>query len=218
MTQIINPNNSLNYTSNDNCIYILGDFERKSMGDLIGNISTMIRQLPTEPMYKAHEQIVCPYDEFAVNNPIIDIFIDSNGGDTNMLNDISTLLNIAKMRGAIIRTTVLSRAYSCGSLLAIQGTPGFRIMSQNAEHMIHFGSFGVHADSEKMAKHVLENTLRKKEMTHDKYKTYTNMSSKDIKRLTKSEGEFWDAQKCLNNGLCDWIIGENGKLIGRGQR
>lgn len=74
------------------------------------------------------------------------------------------------------------------------------------------------ADSEKMAKHILENALRKKEITHDKYKTYTKMSPKDIKRLTTSEGEYWDAQKCLNNGLCDWIIGENGKLIGRGQR
>lgn len=218
MTQIINPNKSPNYISDDNSIYILGDFEHKTMSELIGHISTMIRQLPTEPIYKANQKIVSPYDAFAVSNPIIDIFIDSNGGDTNMLNDISTLLNIAKMRGAIIRTTVLSRAYSCGSLLAIQGTPGFRIMSHCAQHMIHFGSFGVQADSEKMAKHILENALRKKEITHDRYKTYTKMSPKDIKRLTTSEGEYWDAQKCLNNGLCDWIIGENGKLIGRGQR
>lgn len=218
MTQIINPNRSLNYVSDDRSIYILGSFDRDTMGDLIGQISTMIQSLPPEPIYKADKKIVSPYDISAVSNPIIDIFIDSTGGDTNMLNNISTLLNIAKMNGAIIRTTVLSRAYSCGSLLAIQGTPGFRIMSHRAQHMIHFGSLGIQADSERMAKHVLENTLRKKEITHDKYKIHTKMSPKDLKRLTAAEGEYWDAQKCLNNGLCDWIIGENGILIGRGQR
>lgn len=218
MTQIINSSKSSSYVTDNNQIYILGEFERSHMTELIGNINNIVLELPNEPIYKASTKITSPYDTDLINNPIIDIFIDSNGGDTNMLNNISTLLNIAKMRGAIIRTTVLSRAHSCGSLLAIQGTPGFRIMSHDAQHMIHFGGMCISAQSEPMARHALENMLHRKQITHNKYKTYTKMSNKDINRLTSSEGEYWDAEKCLTNSLCDWIIGENGILIGRGQR
>lgn len=215
LSQQVNESRQLNYVSLNGSIYILGDFDRKSMNELIGHISNMIQELPITPKYAAKGTITSPYDTTGIKNPIIDIYIDSNGGDTNMLRDISTLLNIAKSRGAIIRTTVLSRAYSCGSMLAIQGTPGFRIMSTDATHLIHFGSINMLAQSEQMLDHLAAHNKEIKKQTHSKYATYTKLPKKEIQRLTTTEGEFLNAQKCLEYGLCDWLIGENGVLTGR---
>lgn len=218
MAEIINKSRSQNYIMNDRSIYILDKFKADTMNELIGNISAMIRELPATPIYKSSTEIISPYETRDIKNPIIDIFIDSNGGDVNMLNNLSTLLNFAKARGAIIRTTVLSCAYSCGSLLAIQGTPGFRIMSYTAEHMIHFGSLGIYAESEKMAVHLINRSFEKKALSQKKYKTYTKIPHNKIEELSTTEGEFWDAKKCLEYSLCDWILGENGKLFGRDSR
>ena len=218
MAELINKSKSQNYVMSDKSIYILDDFRKDTMNELIGIISTMIRELPSAPTYNATTKIISPYETEDIKNPIIDIFIDSNGGDTNMLNNLSTLLNFAKARGAIIRTTVLSRAYSCGSLLAIQGTPGFRIMSHAAEHMIHFGSLGLYAESEKMVLHLIERQLERKRLTHDKYKTYTKIPHNKLEDLSKTEGEIWDAEECLEYSLCDWILGENGILTSRNSR
>lgn len=217
MAKIISNSKAKNYIMEDNSIYILDDFELNSMNELIGNLSAMIRELPVVPIYESKSTIISPYNT-TDKNPIIDIFIDSNGGSTRVLRDISTLLNYAKARGAIIRTTVLSCAYSCGSLLAIQGTPGFRIMAHDAEHMIHFGSSSIYAESQQMMEHLMERSLNNKKIVNKKYETYTKLPKDKIEELTTTEGRFLTAEECLKYNLCDWILGENGQLTGRDSR
>ena len=213
----INTNNSSCFMTNDNTIYVLGDFTLANMGAILGRLGTYIyNRMPTAPIYTLDTKIESPYSiNNSDNRPVIDIFIDSPGGETRLLQDLTTLLNIAKLRGAIIRTTVLSCAFSCGSMLAIQGTPGFRIMAEHARHLVHFGSMRFGGSSETQLKSEEKNARSYKDFSQSLYSSYTKMPEKMIKKLCSAEGDFLDTSQCLEHSLCDWIIGEHGQLKGR---
>lgn len=208
---IINNSRSNNYIAGSQ-IYILGDFSNKEMNELVGNLGNYIFSLPPYPIYKMSTKITSPYNTKDIKNPIIDIFIDSCGGATNSLQNISSLLNIAKSRGAIIRTTVLSRAFSCGSLLAIQGTPGFRIMAHDARHLIHFGSASMSVSNPEDILIRAQQIAEHKKIINEKYKTHTKIQAKQLEKMMHCESGYLTAQECLEMKICDWIIGENGKI------
>ena len=227
MSQIItmNASRSPNYIvkiDNSNSeryqIYMLGGFNYENTAELIGNLGAIVQDLPHRPIYKQSSKLVSPYniDRDEKAPAIIDIFIDSNGGNTRILHDITTLLNIAKMRGAIIRTTVLSGAYSCGSILAIQGTPGFRIMSQNAEHLVHYGRLSLDVTSESNKDEALQFINRSKDKIFSAYEEHTKIPSKILNEIKEySLDKHFDANTCLKYKLCDWIITDTGILKGR---
>lgn len=211
---LINASRSPCYMIGDRTLHIYGDFNQTNMTELIGRLSYNIHNtIPVAPVYDISTKIDSPYNIDNSQHPIIDIFIDSNGGDTRMLQNLTTLLNIAKMRGAIVRTTVLSRAYSCGSMLAIQGTPGFRIMPEYGTHMIHFGSSSVSGSSETELEKRLKNSKLLKAYNQKLYSTYTKMTEQEIEQLCSTEGDYLDAKRCKRLGLCDWIVDLNSKLI-----
>lgn len=211
---MVNDSHSSCYMINGTQFYILDNFDKKNMAELIGQLGNAIYKLPVMSMYDTTTKVTSPYD-INIKNPVIDIFIDSPGGDGDLLRDISTLLNIAKHRGAIIRTTVLSRASSCGSLLAIQGTPGFRIMSHAGQHFIHFGSAGTTVRSQEDLDKIKEMLQYKKDITHATYLTHTNITKKQLDTFMKNESSYLSAEECLKLNMCDWIIGEHGQLKGR---
>ena len=215
--KIINASNSGNYVS-DNKVFILDDFLSKTSNELIGNLSDMVFSLPQTSLYQTDTQIISPYDITNDTHPIIDVFINSAGGDGKILDSIVALLGIAKSGGAIIRTTVLGRAASCGSLLAITGTPGYRIMYSQSYHFIHFGTHNTRIQKEEeielAAKYIKKTTDNKFNM----YLEHTYLTQKDLKKLQSNEMGNLSAQDCLNKGLCDWIITDFGHIIGRGQR
>lgn len=208
---IINDSHSDNYI-NGTQVYILGDFSSKEMNELTGNLGELIFSLEPMPIYHSSGTITSPYDTKNIKNPIIDIFIDSTGGTENALQNLSALLNIAKSRGTIIRTTVLSRAFSAGSLLAIQGTPGFRIMAHDARHMIHYGSTSLVAKNPDDIGIMATQIAAQKDAIIGKYQTYTKIPQKKLDVLMRCESGFLTAPECLEMKLCDWIIGENGKI------
>ncbi len=209
---IINTSRSNSFI-NQNQIYILGDFSSKEMNELTGNLGDLIFELQPMPAYRSSGTITSPYDTKNIKNPIIDIFINSTGGDISALQNLSTLLNIAKFRGAIIRTTVLARAFSCGSLLAIQGTPGFRIMAHDARHLVHFGSATLSISNPDDLEPRAQQIAAFKEIINEKYKTYAKIPKKQLNTMRRCESGYLTAPECLKYGLCDWIIGERGKLI-----
>lgn len=231
MTQIttLNASRARNFlinagdsTTDKYLVYILGGFDAENTTELIGNLGAIVSNMPQRPIYNQKAKIVSPYDIDDVANidentpPIIDVFIDSNGGKMRILDDISTLLSMAKMRGAIIRTTVLSAAYSCGSLLAIQGTPGYRIMSQNAAHLIHFGSATIDVHSEKCEELAIRSIENHKNKVFSRYKNYTKIPTKILNETRQSRIDtVLNAEECLKHRVCDWILCENGQLKGR---
>ncbi len=209
---IINNSRSNSYICGTQ-VYILSDFCSKEMNELTGNLGNLIFSLPEHPIYRMSGKLTSPYDTRNIKNPIIDIFIDSAGGSSSELQNLSTLLNIAKSRGAIIRTTVLSRAFSCGSLLAIQGTPGFRIMAHDARNLIHFGSAGFSISNPDDLDIRTQQVAAHKKIVLDKYKIYAKIPQKKLDKMMRCESGYLTANECIGYGLCDWIISERGKLI-----
>jgi hypothetical protein len=134
--------------------------------------------------YKCQTKLKSPYDIDTSKHNVIDVFINSNGGDVTILNSISTLLGIAKSKGAIIRTTVCGKAYSCGSALAITGTPGFRIMYANAYHLVHFGTQTRTAKQESEIESVT-NSMKEHHTNWNKQRNKTN-----YRKLSTNESEF----------------------------
>ncbi len=210
----INSSQAMNYIIG-NQVYILGDFEDEEMNEMIGELGNLVLKLPQMPKYNTSIKIESPYSIDDSQRPVIDFFIDSCGGYVHLLNDISTLINLAKYKGAIIRTTVLSSAYSCGSLLAIQGTPGYRIMAHDAQHLVHFGTNVVQVTTENEIPERTRHMREGKRTMLSKYKTHTKISDEELNKYKNCETGYINAKRCLRLEFCDWIIGENGELIGR---
>lgn len=201
-----------NFATNDNKIFILGRFSDEETNEMIGHLACMVYSMKPCNMYSMPATITNPYDLGDSDRPVIDVYINSPGGSGEILHSISTLLSIAKSRGALVRTTVLGIAASCGSLLAIQGTPGFRIMYSKAYHFVHFGRHGLSARTQEevnmMAMHITEYTTE----TLKLYTDHTKLTQRDLDRLTKNECGHLNANECLQYGLCDWVIDDFGKL------
>lgn len=214
--ETINSSNSYNYIiySKDHPlnpqINILGSFDDKQMNELIAELHNIVIKLPKKPIYEMSTKIKSPYDIEDKERPVLDIIINSNGGFTMILKGIYTILNLAKARGAIIRTNVIGAARSCGSLLAIAGTPGFRIMGEDTTHLIHWGGAALSAKSDEELKVRSCTVKREKEQMRNKYKKYTNIPESKLKKCMENDGIEIDAKTCLEWGICDWIISEKG--------
>ena len=199
----------------DKQVFILGGFDPQETNQMIGELAKMVQSLPIHPIYNTKHEQTSPYDTKDIINPIIDIYINSNGGDASILHSISALLSIARSRGAIIRTTVLCKATSCGSLLAVQGTPGFRIMNEYATHMIHFGASRVRVEKEdeiKLATKYMQQTHKKME---DIYLKHTGLTQAQLKKIMKNEHGHLFPDECLQHNICDWVIDTFGNIRGK---
>ena len=197
-----------------NSVFILDDFRTTTTNEMIGNLSDLVMNLEPRAEYKCKGTLKSPYDIDTKQYNIIDVFINSNGGDVTILNTITTLLGIAKSKGAIIRTTVCSKAYSCGSALAIMGTPGFRIMYSNAYHLVHFGSQSRTAKLESEIDSVTNNMKENHANWKNLYLNNTKITPKELKKLM-SKDSFVTANDALKFSFADWIINEKGIIHNR---
>lgn len=194
-----------------NSVFILEDFRSATTNEMIGALSDLVTNLEPRDEYKCTVTLKSPYDIDTKQYNVIDVFINSNGGDITILNTITTLLSIAKSKGAIVRTTVCGKAYSCGSALAILGTPGFRIMYSNAYHLVHFGTQSRTAKLESEIESVTNNMKEHYANWSNLYLNNTNVTPKEIKKMM-SKDTFITADKALKLSFCDWIINEKGLI------
>ena len=213
-SKLLNSGKFENFAS-ENKIFIMDTFASETTNEMIGNLADIVMSIEPQPIYQVNGKINSPYELDYATRPVIDVFINSGGGDGFILNSIISLLSIAKSRGAIIRTTVIGRAASCASMLAITGTPGYRIMYDQSYHLVHFGSHNLRAtksdEIDSSAQHI-------KHMTADKNGLYlknTNIKPNELKKLQSNEKGYVYSKECLDKGLCDWIIDECGNLTGR---
>lgn len=135
----------------------------------------------------------------------LNIVINSPGGSADVMNQISALITMSKLRNIKVVTWVLGWAASAGSLIAVQGED--RWMSRNAFHMIHFGSiwenFTKETELEKSFKFTQEYTKRMQRIYLD---NCPKLTEEKLKTLEEDEmGRLW-ADECLKLGICDHII------------
>ena len=193
-------------------------FDKISMdkcAEMMGNMAQIITQLPTKPIDTMSAKITSPYD-ISPDKFVFDIMINSGGGDVNVYKTISALFALAKSRGAIVRTQNMGGASSCASMLAIQGTPGYRIMADTAYNYIHFGKTTLTIEREGELEIATQNVKINRAQVRKIYQEYTKLTPDEIENFTSLEGagELF-ATECLEKHLCDWILTCDGRLIGR---
>ncbi len=212
--QIINASRSPSYIAGRK-IFIQGRFD-DGFNELIGNVSNMVDGLEWRPAPQINlSQITNPYN-IDPDVPVIDVYISSGGGEDAKLMSLMTQLNLARARGAIIRTTVMSHACSCASALAIQGTPGFRIMYENSYNLIHYGRNNFSIDREGEAKQALKNAEEHSRMFNQVYLKYTSLTPRELEKFMHTEqGQIFPTE-CLKKKLCDWILTSDGTFLRRG--
>jgi len=219
MPEILNKSGQMNYVSG-NKIFLLDDFKSQTTAELLGNMSNMIDALPwspvfTEtPLFAESAKLKNPYNLPTEYPPVVDIYINSPGGINNILTSVTSLLNLARAKGAIIRTNVIGMAGSCASILAVQGTPNFRIMYDVSYHMIHFGQSHMTAARNNEIETAARNAKRTREKIRQIYLDNTRITPNALKKYYEVEGSgTMTAQECLKHGVCDWIVSPQGIFI-----
>ena len=196
-------------------VQIFDKIRDETCGEMIGNLAQIIAQLPMqEPIDTASIQIESPY-EISQDRFVFNVVINSGGGDVMVGRSIASMFALAKSRGAIIRTHNIGRAASAASWLAIQGTPGYRIMSADAYNLIHYGCVSVSGSRDQELEIETQNSKKSKKLLFDTYEKYTKLTQKEVKKYISVEnsGKLF-APECLDKYLCDWILTSDGHLIG----
>lgn len=225
MTFDIKPSKMLNESKQGNFVFapvggicnvqIFDEIDMETCCELIGNLTQIINQLPAKHVGSMPTKIISPYD-IASDRFVFDVSINSPGGDVMAYKAIMSTFGLAKSRGAIIRTYNIGMAASCASMIAIQGTPGYRIMSDSAYNFVHYGRSRVSGGRENELEIATQNTKKDREQIFSIYEKCTRLTQNELERYKTIEnsGQLF-AKQCLNKGLCDWILTYDGRLIGR---
>lgn len=188
----------------------------ESTSEMIGQLAQIISQLPMQkPIETISTKIVSPYD-ISSNVFVFDVAINSGGGETSAARGIASMFALAKSRGAIVRTHNVGQAASAASWLAIQGTPGYRIMSEDAFNFVHYGKASICAARENEMEIAAQKSKKSRDMLFATYEKYTKLTKAELERYKSVEnsGQLF-AKQCLSKHLCDWILMSDGQLIGR---
>lgn len=198
-----------------NSIFLYDTINQDTCAELIGELAEMVANLKAQPKTASDlATIKSPY-ELNKQTQVLDIFINSPGGSCSFMDSIMTFVNIARSKGAIIRTTVTGRACSCASQIAIQGTPGFRIMYENAYNLIHYGNTSINVSAEGEVERAAQNEKQLRQHQSDTYKKFTKLTTKEIAKCMATEHHVFSAKQCLEKNMCDWILTDMGTFIQR---
>lgn len=190
-------NSIFNYMQDTN-IFILDCLNTVNCANLIGDLAAFSKNAGQKQADKK--------DQF------LNIYINSNGGNTNILFTIQGLLTNIRNSGYKIRTNVYGEAKSCASMLAIMGDKGHRTMSEFATHLVHFGT-----TTTKITKSTEIEKAKKYSDNHIKnmksfYLRNTKITEKHLNKLMEDEFGFLNAEECLKLHFCDKILMLDGTI------
>jgi len=203
--------NDLTNTMTNNNIYILTTINAETTNQLIGQLSAWVDKLS----FKNYKQkIYSPYEKIPIDIPILNVYINSNGGKINIMQSLLTLFNMASAHGTIIKTYNLAHADSSASMIAVSGTHGYRYMAENAYNYIHFGSFSSTTSHTDEIKILTKGIKIFEKTTQTIYLNNTKLTQKELTKYynTEGAGQLY-AKECLTKGICDWIITNDGRFI-----
>lgn len=196
-------------------VQIFDKISMEKCAEMLGNLAQIITLLPTKPIVTVPAKIISPYD-ISSDTFVFDVAINSGGGELNAYNAIASMFAQAKARGAIVRTQNVGQASSAASMLAIQGTPGYRIMYENAFVFIHYGKSTEITERINEQEINAKNTKAFRNKVSEIYTKCTKLTAQEVEKYktTEGSGQLF-AKRCLSKHLCDWILTYDGQLIGR---
>jgi len=175
--------------SDDNRIYIIGEFDEEMENGLVWYITKKIKELKDR------------------KDAELEVYINSPGGNGYLLVHLVELLEQAKREGITVKTIVTGHAYSCGSLLAVVGTPGHRYISKYGEHLLHYGSFDGGRKYTPMQ--IDRDSARWKRWTKQLLKHYEKYAEvPDLEEHMKDDNFWVQASDCIKWKLADKYIEE----------
>jgi ATP-dependent protease ClpP protease subunit len=154
------------------------------------------------------EKIIAPFIELIdrksnLKNPgQVHIYVSSYGGLVQYGFDFIQQMERAKDAGITVNTYVSSVACSCGSLIAVAGTPGKRYIGERAYHLLHFMRGSDYAHNPIMMERNFENGKFWHKVLLDIYKKYTKIQKLEEKLLADNY-MVNGAAACIKAGLAD---------------
>lgn len=172
---------------NEDNVFILNDFDDSMESNLVLDLTLEVEK------------------QIGKVNGHIDLWVNSFGGYTHLVNHMIQLLEIAKREGVTVRTIVPAIAFSAGSMIAIAGSEGERYIARDAEHLIHYGrTMGTQEETPKQVERWSAYKDRDFKRLFNHYQKFARVPNLDIEMM--DDGFFIPAAKCIKFGLADKYI------------
>lgn len=133
----------------------------------------------------------------------IEVIINSEGGDCSVLKSYLDAFEYAKSEGVTVKTHVSGIAASCGSLLAIAGSPGHRSMSAHSEHYMHLGSAGFRTHTDLELERMTGQVQRHFDFVRGMYAKYAKVPN--LRKKLETDHLFVDAETAKQWKLVDTV-------------
>lgn len=199
----------------ENMIFMCTEITEETTNKMTANLIEWVSKLKpakAEILAKNTTTIISPYDEWPENQPVLEVYLQTPGGEIPVAQSIMSLFKMARAKGTIIKTINLSKAASCGSLLAVSGTKGYRYMAEDAYNLIHYGARGGTSTRDGEAERMLQRNNETTNILKKIYLDNTQLSLKEINKYFTFEGAGrLNAKACLEKGICDFVIKNNGQ-------
>lgn len=144
-------------------------------------------------------------DKLSGQGKTITMNIDSPGGSVDAGMSIYDTMNFVQAEyGVAISTVGLGMNMSMGSFLLCAGTPGYRCIMPNSDHMVHQPSAGSQGKVSDMGitQDVVDELKQRLTML---YVAHTKMNYEQAKQICHHDS-FLRAEECLELGLVDKIL------------
>jgi ATP-dependent Clp protease protease subunit len=135
----------------------------------------------------------------------ITMYVDSPGGSVNAGMSIYDTMNFVQAKyGVPIRTIGMGMNMSMGSFLLCAGTPGYRSILPNADHMVHQPSAGSQGKVSDMG--ITQDCVEEvKQRLALLYAAHSKMTYEQVRQLSDRDS-FLRAEECVTLGLVDRIM------------
>ena len=203
--------NELKNIMKNNNIWILTTINDETTSGLIQQLTEYINSIKKVSL---PHKIYAPYETIPSTTPVLNVYINSCGGKTLVLQSILSMFHQASAMGTIIKTYNIAHADSSASMIAVSGTKGYRYMAEDAYNIIHFGNINNsinHLNEIEFSNQYVKNWYTK---AQNLYLRTTNLTKKELtKYYNVEQSGFLTAEQCLEKGICDWVITNDNRWV-----
>lgn len=130
-------------------------------------------------------------------------FINSEGGSTS---DGFAVIDLMETSRIPISTVGIGQIASMGVLMLSAGTPGYRVLTKNAEVMAHqFSGFFAGKHHELVAQQQSYEMLEKRFMKH--FLRHTNMTERQVRDIVFAKSDrYLTPEECKRFGIVDRVV------------
>jgi ATP-dependent protease ClpP protease subunit len=140
------------------------------------------------------------------SNQRLEVFINTEGGDSARAFSLVELMEHAKGRGITVATYVLHDGHSSGSIVSVAGTKGHRYVAKRANLSLHYGtSESVVASPMEMARMATATEAHFKQIRQH-YLDNSDITPKALDDMLRHDHFYTSAEAAVAFGLADSLL------------